>query len=165
MVNELRHRHPELWVSVSATTRPARPGEVDGKHYHFRSAEQFDELHAEDGFLEWALVHGVHRYGTLAAPVDEQLAEGGNVLLEVDLQGARQIKESRPHAVLVFLAPPSFEDLITRLVGRGTEGAEERERRLQTARVELAAQDEFDVVIINDTVEQAVGELEAVMGL
>lgn len=155
----VRETHPDIWISVSATTRPARPGEIDGVHYHFVSDEEFDRLIAEDGLLEWAVVHKAARYGTPRAAVEEQLAAGRNALLEIDLQGARQVRETMPEALMCFLKPPSFEELERRLVGRGTEDAEERERRLETARVELAAEPEFDVTIVNTDVDAACEEL------
>lgn len=155
----IREHHPEIWMSVSATTRPPRPGEVDGHHYHFVTPEEFDRLVATDGLLEWATVHGVHRYGTPRAAVEERLAAGESVLLEIDLQGARQVRSRMPEAFLVFLKPPSWEELVRRLVGRGTETEAERERRLATAREELAAEDEFDATIVNTEVEVAGREL------
>ncbi|SKB10018.1 guanylate kinase [Aeromicrobium choanae] len=155
----VREHHPEIWMSVSATTRPARPGEVDGRHYHFVSPEEFDRLIAEDGLLEYATVHGVNRYGTPRAAVEEKLEQGESVLLEIDLQGARQVRERFPEAFLVFLAPPSWDELVNRLVGRGTETEAERERRLATAREELAAVSEFDATIVNTEVEEAGREL------
>jgi guanylate kinase len=115
--------------------------------------------------LEYALVHGANYYGTLRGPVQQCLDTGHSALLEIDLAGARQVKAAMPQAELVFLAPPSWQELVDRLVGRGTEDESERERRLATAKVELAAQDEFDVVIVNDTVARATDELEALMGL
>lgn len=165
LVAALLRRHPEVWLSISATTRPQRPGEVDGVHYHFVSDEEFDALLAEDGLLEWAVVHGTHRYGTLRAPVTTALADGKCVLLEIDLQGARQIRRTLPAARFVFIAPPSWEELVRRLVGRGTESAEQRERRLATARQELVAQAEFDHVVVNADVEDAVSELVGLLGL
>jgi len=159
----IREEHPEIYLSVSATTRPPRPGEVDGVHYHFVSAEEFDRLVAEGQMLEWAVVHGVHRYGTPRGPVDAALAAGRPALLEIDLQGARQVRTSMPDAVFVFLKPPSWEELVRRLVGRGTEDEEERARRLATAREELAAEAEFDVTIVNREVHAAVEELVALM--
>lgn len=165
VVHALKRRHPELVVSVSATTRAPRPGEVDGVHYRFLSEARFDELIASEGMLEWATVHGNHRYGTPRDPVEEALAAGHHVLLEIDLAGARQVRQSMPDALFVFLAPPSWEALVTRLVGRGTESQEERTRRLETAKVELAAQKEFDVTVINDDLETAVVELARLMGL
>ncbi|MDO4244153.1 MAG: guanylate kinase [Actinomyces sp.] len=165
VVAELRRRHPELFVSVSATTRRPRPGEVDGVHYHFVSDAQFDRLVAEGQMLEWALVHGAHRYGTPRGPVEARLAAGRPALLEIDLEGARQVRESMPQAQLVFLAPPSWDELVTRLAGRGTEDERERQRRLSTARVEIAAAAEFDRTIVNDRVARATDELESIMGL
>jgi guanylate kinase len=159
----IRADHPEIYLSVSATTRPPRPGEVDGVHYHFVDDAEFDRLIAEGQMLEWAVVHGVHRYGTPRGPVDAALAEGRPALLEIDLQGARQVRVSAPDAVFVFLKPPSWEELVRRLVGRGTETEEERERRLATAREELAAEAEFDVTIVNREVHAAVDELVSLM--
>lgn len=160
---DLRARYPHVWLSVSATTRPPRPGEVDGVHYRFMSPEAFEEAVEAGQFLEWAVVHGRNRYGTLRGPVEERLAAGEPVVLEIDLQGARQVRAAMPEARFVFLAPPSWEELVRRLVGRGTEGPEERERRLATAEVELAAADEFDHVIVNDDVHRATDELVQVM--
>ena len=165
VVTELRRRHPDLFVSISATTRKPRPGEVDGVHDYFVSAEEFDSLVATGQMLEWALVHGAHRYGTPRGPVQDQLDAGRPALLEIDLAGARQVREAMPQARLVFLAPPSWEELVRRLVGRGTEDAHEQERRLATARTELDAAGEFDHVVINDTVASATAELERLMGL
>lgn len=165
IVTELRRRHPDLFVSVSATTRSPRPGEVDGVHYLFVSEEDFDRLVAEDRMLEWALVHGRHRYGTPRGPVEAELAAGRPALLEIDLDGARQVRRSMPQAYLVFVAPPTWEELVSRLVGRGTEDEAERARRLDTARTEMVAADEFDHVIVNDTVARATDELEGLLGL
>jgi guanylate kinase len=162
---DVRARYPEVWLSVSVTTRSPRPGESDGVHYHFASEAEFDELVAEGQLLEWAVVHGRHRYGTPRRPVEAALLAGKPALLEIDLQGARQVRAAMPEARFVFLAPPSFDELIRRLVGRGTESAEERERRLQTARVELAAESEFDVTVVNDDVHRATDELVHWMGL
>lgn len=155
----IRTHYPQVHFSVSATTRPARPGEVNGEDYWFIDPQEFDRLVQEDALLEWAAVHGRHRYGTLRSTVKDALAAGKRVLLEIDLQGARQVRRSMPEAQFVFLAPPSWEDLISRLNGRGTESPEEQQRRLQTARVELAAESEFDVTIINDDVARAAAEL------
>lgn len=165
VVSELRRRHPEIWVSLSATTRPARPGEVDGVHYHFVSDAAFDDLVASGGLLEWAVVHGRHRYGTPAAPVFEAAASGRPVILEIDLAGARQVRERLPDARAVFLAPPNWETLVARLSGRGTETAAQVERRLQTARVEMDAASEFDEVVVNDEVGRTVDELVSLLGL
>ncbi len=165
VVRALKQAHPEVWVSVSATTRPPRPGEVDGQHYCFVSSEEFDELLATNGLLEWAVVHGRDRYGTPAAPVQAALERGERVILEIDLQGARQVRTSLPQARLVFIAPPNWDELVARLVGRGTETAEQRERRLSTAKDELAAADEFDHIIVNDDVGRAVNELVDLLSL
>ncbi len=155
----VRSSHPEIWISVSVTTRAPRPGEIDGVHYHFITEAEFDEMIVNDGLLEWAVVHGAARYGTPRARVEERLSAGQPALLEIDLQGARQVRERMPDALMVFLKPPSWEELVRRLVGRGTEGAEERERRLETARIELEAENEFDVTIVNTNVESACQEL------
>ena len=138
----IRARYPQIWLSVSATTRAPRPGEVDGVHYRFVGEEEFSRLIEDGQMLEWAVVHGRNKYGTPRGPVEEKVAEGRPVLLEIDLAGARQVRESLPEARFVFLAPPDWDTLVQRLVGRGTEDEEERERRLATARVELAAEDE-----------------------
>lgn len=157
----IRDNHPEILLSVSATTRAPRPGEVDGEHYYFVDDAEFDRLVAEGQLLEWATVHNRHRYGTPKAPIEAALAEGRTVLLEIDLQGARQVRAAAPDATLVFLLPPSWDELVDRLVGRGTEDAEERARRLRTARVELASQNEFDYRVVNDTVARAADEVAA----
>lgn len=134
-------------------------------HYHFRTEAEFDAMIAADEFLEWAVVHGRHRYGTPRQPVLDALAEGRTTLLEIDLQGARQVRRNMPEARFVFLAPPSFEELVRRLIGRGTETEEERQRRLETAHLELAAEAEFDVTIVNVDVQQATDDLVQCMGL
>ncbi|KQY64260.1 MULTISPECIES: guanylate kinase [unclassified Nocardioides] len=159
----IRDDHPDVWISVSVTTRPARPGEVEGVHYHFVSDERFDEMVERGELLEWAVVHKAARYGTPRGPVDEALASGRPALLEIDLQGARQVKVNMPEALFVFLAPPSWDELVRRLVGRGTEDERERERRLETARVELAAEAEFDKTIVNREVHAAANELVTLM--
>ncbi|MBC9735101.1 guanylate kinase [Nocardioides marmotae] len=161
----IREHHPEVWISVSATTRPPRPGEVNGVHYWFVSDEEFDNMIAEDDLLEWAVVHKSARYGTPRQPVDLALASGRPAMLEIDLQGARQVRRTMPEALFVFLKPPSWEELVRRLVGRGTETEEERERRLETARAELAAESEFDTTIVNHEVHAAANELVALMTL
>ncbi|MFJ4252590.1 guanylate kinase [Microbacterium sp. NPDC090003] len=155
----IRENHPEIHLSVSATTRAPRPGEIDGVHYYFVDDAEFDRLIAEGELLEYAVVHNHSRYGTPRAPIDAALAEGKTVLLEIDLQGARQVRAAEPSATLIFLLPPSWDELVQRLVGRGTEGAEERARRLRTAKVELAAQNEFDHLIVNETVAAAADEV------
>lgn len=159
VVRRLRAMHPELSISVSVTTRFPRPGEVDGVNYHFVDDATFDRMIAEGELLEWAVVHGHHRYGTPRRPVEQALAEGRSVLLEVDLQGARQIREAGVSGLFVFLTPPSWEELVRRLVGRGTESAEERERRLATARKELEAESEYDLTLVHHDVEQVCKEL------
>jgi guanylate kinase len=159
----IRAHHPEIWISVSATTRPPRPGERDGVHYWFVTDDEFDRMVADKELLEWAVVHGKERYGTPRRPVEEALAAGRVALLEIDLQGARQVHEAMPDALMVFLAPPTWDELVRRLVGRGTESAEERERRLATARLELAAEAEFDGTIVNTQIHDAAEELVALM--
>jgi guanylate kinase len=160
---DIRAHHPEIWISVSATTRAPRPGELHGVHYWFVSEAEFDRMVADDELLEWAVVHGAARYGTPRAPVEEALAAGRMALLEIDLQGARQVHAAMPEAFMVFLAPPSWEELVRRLEGRGTEGSEERSRRLATARVELAAEPEFDATVVNTEIHDAAEELVALM--
>lgn len=163
MATYLKENHPEVWLSVSATTRAPRPGEVDGEHYFFVDDAEFDRMIAEGELLEWAVVHGQARYGTPRRAVAEALAEGRLALLEIDLQGARQVRESAPDARFVFLAPPSWDELVRRLVGRGTESEAEQERRLATARKELAAEKEFDFTIVNVSIPEAARELVELM--
>ncbi|MGV8907852.1 MAG: guanylate kinase [Propionicimonas sp.] len=165
VVHALSAKHRELWISVSATTRAPRPTEVDGVHYHFVSDADFDQLIATDGLLEWAVVHGKERYGTPAAPVRAAVAAGRRVILEIDLQGARQVRSRIPDARLVFIAPPDESTLRQRLIGRGTETPEQMERRLRTAEAELAAADEFDHVVVNDDLGTTVAELVGLLGL
>ncbi|MEX0151562.1 guanylate kinase [Microbacterium sp. LMI1-1-1.1] len=157
----IKEHHPEIHLSVSATTRAPRPGEVEGEHYYFVDDAEFDRLIATGALLEYATVHNHHRYGTPRGPIEKVLAEGGTALLEIDLQGARQVRAADPRATLVFLLPPSWDELVQRLVGRGTEDAEERARRLRTARVELAAQNEFDYRVVNEDVASAAAEVVA----
>jgi guanylate kinase len=164
LVRCLRERVPNLQFSVSATTREARPGEVDGVDYHFVTPARFQQLIDEGALLEWAEIHGgLHRSGTLAEPVRAGTASGLPVLIEVDLAGARAVKKAMPEAVTVFLAPPSWEDLETRLVGRGTETPEVIRRRLDTARTEMAAQDDFDEVVVNSRLESACAQLVSLL--
>lgn len=165
VTRRLLEKHPEVYLSVSATTRDPRPGEVDGIHYFFWSPEQFDDAVKDGDMLEWALVHGRNRYGTPRSAVEAARAEGRAVILEIDLEGARQVRSSMPDARFVFLAPPSWDVLVERLVGRGTESPEEQERRLETARVEMAAEKEFDVTIVNDDLDEAVDALAREAGL
>jgi guanylate kinase len=160
---DIRAHHPEIWISISATTRAPRPDEQNGVHYWFVSEAEFDRMIAEDELLEWAVVHRAARYGTPRAPVEEMLAAGRPALLEIDLQGARQVHAAMPEALMVFLAPPSWDELVRRLVGRGTEDPEEREQRLASARLELAAEAEFDVTIVNTEIHDAAEELVAFM--
>lgn len=158
IVTQARLLHPELWISVSATTRAPRAGEVDGRHYHFWTAEQFAATIAGDGFLEWAEFAG-NRYGTPRAPVQARLDDGESVLLEIELQGARQVRRAMPEALMVFLSPPSVAELEARLRGRATEDEAAIAGRLVRARAELAAATEFDLVIVNDDVHRAATEL------
>jgi len=160
VVRELRTLCPDLWFSVSATTREQRPGEVDGRDYHFVSRAEFDRMVAAGELLEWAEIHGgIHRSGTPRAPVEDRLAAGRPALVEVDLQGARALRAAAPEALMVFLAPPSWDDLVERLTGRGTEPPEVVDRRLRTAKEEIAAQDEFDAVVVNTDVRSAAKDL------
>jgi guanylate kinase len=164
VVRELRTRLPELMFSVSATTRDPRPGEVDGKDYRFTTRDEFQRMIDSGELLEWADIHGgLQRSGTPAAPVEEALEAGRPVLVEVDLAGARAVRKAKPEALLVFMAPPSWDVLVQRLTGRGTESDEVVARRLETARVELAAQDEFDTVIVNEDVSRACDELVSLL--
>ncbi len=163
LVRALRDRYPDVWVSVSATTRAPRPGEVDGVDYHFIGDDDFDRMIEDHALLEWATVHNSHRYGTPRQPVDQALAAGRPCILEIDLQGARQVRETMPEAHFVFLAPPSWDELVRRLVGRGTEDEEQRRRRLHTAKTELAAEAEFDQTIINDNLDDAVRALARIV--
>jgi guanylate kinase len=164
VVRCLRKRIPNLHFSVSATTRAPRPGEVDGVDYHFVSSSRFQQLIDEGALLEWAEIHGgLQRSGTLAEPVRAATASGLPVLIEVDLAGARAVKKAMPEAITVFLAPPSWADLEARLVGRGTETPEVMSRRLDTARIELAAQDDFDEVVVNRQLESACAELVSLL--
>jgi guanylate kinase len=162
VVAGLRRECPEIWLSVSATTRPPRPGEVDGREYHFVSDAEFDAMLADGQFLEWARFTG-NRYGTPRAPVEERLAAGVPALLEIDLAGARQVRRAAPDALLVFLSPPSWPELVRRLTGRGTEPPDLVDRRLTTARVELAAETEFDVTLVNTSVEDVCKQLVALV--
>ena len=149
---------PSIWLSVSATTRAPRPGELDGREYFFVSDQEFDRMVEHGEFLEWAK-YASHRYGTPKAPVQSRLEAGTPVLLEIELAGARQVRDSGIAAVLVFLAPPSWEELVARLTGRGTEPPEVVTQRLEVARTELAAEGEFDVSVVNTAVEEAAAQL------
>lgn len=164
VVREIRRRYPHVWVSVSVTTRKPRPGEVDGVHYRFVNDAEFDRLIHADELLEWATFAG-HRYGTPRQPVLDHLAAGIPVLLEIEISGARQVRARWPSARLVFLAPPSWEELEARLARRGTEPAEVRAARLALAQAEMAARDEFDVVIVNTNVEDVCQQLLPWLGI
>jgi guanylate kinase len=164
VVAHLRVAFPQVWHSVSVTTRRPRPGEVHGLNYFFTDAEDFEKLVANNELLEWAQFAG-NRYGTPRQPVLDRLAGGVPTLLEIDLQGARQVRSAMPEALQVFLAPPSWEELVRRLTGRGTEPPEVIERRLAAARVELAAEREFDVTLVNTSVQDVARELLRLMGL
>jgi guanylate kinase len=161
----IRDNFPEVLVSVSATTRAPRPGEVDGVDYRFVTDDKFDRMIQAGDMLETATVHNAYRYGTPRKPIEAALAAGRSVLLEIDLQGARAVRRAMPEAILVFLLPPSWDELVRRLVGRGTEDAAERARRLETAKVELAAQDEFDYRVVNEEVSQAAQEVVDLMSI
>lgn len=162
MSDLIQQRYPQIWLSVSVTTRPVRPGEQDGVQYHFVDRRQFDAMLAAGEFLEWADYAG-NRYGTPRQPVERRLAAGLPALLVIDLQGARQVRQAMPSAQLVFLAPPSWEELVRRLVGRGTEDDATIRRRLELARAELAAEAEFDRTIVNHSVEQAAADLATLL--
>lgn len=164
VVAHMRKQYPEVWLSVSVTTRHPRPGEQNGVHYYFVDNDEFDKLIANGELLEWAVFAG-NRYGTPRRAVLDKLEAGVPVLLEIDLQGARQVRESMPEALLVFLAPPSWEELVRRLTGRGTEPQDVIEKRLEAAKVELAAETEFDTTLVNTSVEQVAAELLALLGV
>lgn len=165
LVSRLKTEHPEVWISVSATTRAPRAGEIDGVHYLFVDDARFEAMVADGELLEWAVVHGAAKYGTPRGPVLAALAAGRRAVLEIDLQGARQVRTSWPDADYVFLAPPSWAELTRRLAGRGTEDEAQRQRRLLTAEHEMAAVGEFDHVIVNDDVDRALAELVGLLGL
>ena len=162
VVARLLAQDPTLYFSVSATTRPPRPGEVDGVHYHFLTREQFQEWIAADEFLEHAQFVG-NCYGTPRRYVDDAMERGRDVLLDIEIQGAEQVHRKRPEAVRIYIAPPSWAELERRLVGRGTEDMEKVRSRLERGRQEFAAAKDFDYFVINDTVEHAVSELRAIM--
>ena len=162
VVAELARTSPQIWISVSVTTRRPRPGEVDGRHYHFVDDAGFDRLVADGALLEWARFAG-YRYGTPRAPLKEKLKAGISCLLEIDVAGARQVRQAEPEARLVFLAPPSWDELVRRLTGRGTEPPEVLERRLAAAKEELAAADEFDITLVNTSVQDVCRQLVALM--
>jgi guanylate kinase len=164
VIEMIRARAPRVWLSVSLTTRPIRETEIDGVHYHFVDRPEFIRLIDAGELLEWAEFAG-NLYGTPRGPVEERLAAGKAILLKIDLQGARQVRQAMPGARLVFLAPPSWDELKRRLIGRGTDDAETIRHRLEHAQDELAAEPEFDVTIVNHTVEQAADDLLGLLGL
>lgn len=163
VVDYIVNNYPGIHLSVSATTRVPRPGEIEGKNYFFLSNEEFDALIADGEMLEYATVHGLNKYGTPRKPVIEALNRGEDVILEIDLQGARQVRKTMPEAKFIFIGPPSWDELVRRLTSRGTETAEEQAKRLETAREELAAQGEFDHVVINDDVARSAAEVVELM--
>jgi guanylate kinase len=164
LVTALLQRHPEIWLSISATTRAPRQGEVEGQHYFFLERGAFDAKVAQGGLLEWAEFAG-NCYGTPREPVEEQLSAGRPVLLEIELEGARQVRQSFPSGFQIFIKPPSFAELERRIRGRGTDSDEAIARRLERATVELEAESEFDAVLVNADLETALTELEHLMGL
>lgn len=163
VLGRVREQHPQIWLSVSATTRKPRPGEVDGVNYFFMTEQEFLAKEDAGEFLETADVFGLAHYGTPVKPVVEHLEQNIPVILEIDIQGARSVKQRAGElgldVVTVFIAPPSFEELKRRLVGRGTETPEQQAKRLETANIELAAEPEFDKVIVNNVVDDAANEL------
>ena len=163
VLGRVREQHPEIWLSVSATTRQPRPGEVDGVNYFFMPEQEFLDKEAAGEFLETADVFGLAHYGTPVKPVVEHLERNIPVILEIDIQGARSVKQRAGElgieVMTVFIAPPSFEELERRLIGRGTETPEQQAKRLETAKIELAAESELDKVIVNNVVDEAADEL------
>ena len=162
VVARLLASDPKLYFSVSATTRPPRPGEVDGKHYHFLSREQFQRWIDEDAFLEHAEFVG-NLYGTPKLYVDKAMDQGRDVILDIEIQGAEQVHRRRPEAIRIYVAPPSWAELERRLIGRGTEDMEKVRRRLERGKEEFAVARDFDYFVINDTVDRAVEELRAIL--
>src|SRR5215217_707489 len=162
LIRALRERVPELALAVSATTRAPRPGEEDGRDYHFLSDDEFERRVQAGEFVEHARYSG-RRYGTLRSELERRRSDGRPVLLEIEVQGARQVRESMPEALQLFIAPPSVDALRTRLIGRGTDAPEQVAARLETARAELDAQGEFGHVVVNDRLDEAVAELEGLV--
>jgi guanylate kinase len=160
----LRAKCPEIWLSVSATTRSPRPGELDGREYHFVSDEAFDAMVERGELLEWARFAG-KKYGTPRAPVAQRVADGVPALLEIDIEGARQVRREVPDALLVFLSPPSWDELVRRLTGRGTEPPEVIARRLDAARTEIEAGREFDITLVNTSIEDVCRQLVGLMAV
>jgi guanylate kinase len=162
VVARLRQQQPQIWQSVSVTTRPPRPGEAHGREYYFVSERDFDAMEADGKLLEWAQFAG-NKYGTPRAPVEERLQAGIATLLEIDVEGARQVRAALPGTLLVFLAPPSWDELVRRLTGRETEPADVIARRLEAARAELEAGSEFDITLVNTAVDDVCRQLVALM--
>jgi guanylate kinase len=163
VVRHILAEHPEFKLSISATTRSPRPGEIDGVDYFFWTQERFDEAIANNELLEYATVHGSNRYGTPRKPVEESLARGENVVLEIDIQGAKQVKAAMPEALTIFIMPPSWDELVRRLSSRGTEDAAEQQKRLETAVIELAAANGFDHTVVNDEVAKCASQVVELM--
>ncbi|HJA49346.1 MAG TPA: guanylate kinase [Candidatus Agathobaculum intestinipullorum] len=161
LLSRLREQDGRLFYSISATTRAPRPGETDGVQYYFLTKADFEQKIAQNAFLEYAR-YVDNYYGTLEAPVNAKLDEGYDVVLEIEVQGAMQVHEKRPDAVMVFIAPPSFEELAARLRGRGTEDEDKVLKRLETAKEELKHQNEFDHVVVNDEIDRAVDEIKGI---
>lgn len=162
LIKELLARVPDLELSTSATTRQPRPGEQDGRDYHFLRPEDFERRVEEKEFLEFAAYSGNH-YGTLRSEVERRLEVGHSVVLEIEVQGAQQVRAAKPDSIQIFIAPPNPEVLRERLAGRGTDSAEAIDKRLETAEIELASQGDFDHLIVNDDLETAIGDLEQVV--
>jgi guanylate kinase len=160
----VRERYPQIWQPVSVTTRSPRPGEIDGREYFFVTDDQFRQMVADGEMLEWAEYHGNGNcYGTRRSGIAERLARGEPVLLEIDVKGARQVRAAVPEALLVFLAPPSWDELVRRLTGRGTESPEVIGRRLDAASAELDAESEFDITLVNTSVEAVCEQLVSLL--
>ena len=162
LISTLLERVPNLELSISATTRVPREGEVDGREYHFLTPEEFDRRVEEKDFLEFATYSG-HRYGTLRSEVERRLSAGRSVVLEIEVQGAQQVRAAKPDSIQIFIAPPDPGDLRSRLEGRGTDSAEAIDSRLETAEHELAVQGDFDHRVVNDDLDRAAGELEQIV--
>jgi len=164
IVRKILESHSDVWLSISATTRQPRSGEIEGKHYFFLEKKNFQEIIDKEGFLEWASFSN-NFYGTPKNIVKEKIEQGTNVILEIELEGARQIRKSFPEALQIFLAPPNLSELEKRIRGRGTETEESITARLAIANIELLAKKEFDAVVINEDIEKAFIEIEGLMGL
>lgn len=161
--HQLLERNSDIRMSVSATTRSPRPGEINGVHYFFKSEDEFKKMIDEGAFLEYIRVFNTHYYGTPKSFVEQELKEGRSVILEIDVQGAMRVKAAYPDAVLIFIAPPSMSELKTRLIGRGTESAEAVERRFETAYKELEYVKKYDYVVVNDILDLAIARVEHII--